>query len=60
MRYLALENVVALAVGEGGGNTHTLECGSSGVKMCKATCGIHQVEVTNYGNGKTATFKCGN
>jgi hypothetical protein len=37
---------------------HKLECGSSGVKMCKGTCGIHQVTLENYGDGKSSTFSC--
>ncbi|MDL2291704.1 NVEALA domain-containing protein [Bacteroides sp. OttesenSCG-928-F21] len=54
---LALNNIEALASNESG-NRHTLECGASGVKMCEATCGIHQVTLKAWGNGKTATMTC--
>jgi hypothetical protein len=56
---ISLANVEALATGEGGaGGSHTLNCGTAGIKMCKATCGIHQVTIENWGNGSPATFTC--
>jgi hypothetical protein len=55
---VALDNIEALATGEGVGGSHTLSCGSSGIKMCKATCGIHQVTVEAWGNGSPATLTC--
>lgn len=55
---LALANVEALAGGETGGVTHTLECGASGVKMCEAECGRCNTTLKAWGNGKTASLTC--
>jgi hypothetical protein len=55
---MALANVEALATGEGAGGSHTLSCGSTGIKMCKATCGIHQVTIEAWGNGSPTTLTC--
>jgi hypothetical protein len=52
-----LMNAEALA-NENGGTTHSLNCGSAGIKACSATCSIHQVTLTNYGNGGSSTFTC--
>jgi ethanolamine utilization microcompartment shell protein EutL len=58
---LSLANIEILAYGEPtNGTTHSLSCGSAGIKMCEGTCGIHQVTLKNYGDGKSSTFKCGN
>lgn len=54
---LVLENVEALADGETG-KTHKLKCGASGIKMCEATCGIHQITLKAWGNGGTAEITC--
>jgi hypothetical protein len=51
----SLANIEALAAGEGAGGSHTLSCGPAGIKMCKATCGIHQVTVEAWGNGSLNT-----
>jgi hypothetical protein len=55
---ISLANIEALATGEGTGGSHTLSCGPAGIKMCKATCGIHQVTLEVWGNGSPATFSC--
>ena len=55
---LNLANIEALARGEEGGTTHTLECGCSGVKMCEATCGRCNVTLKARGNGKSAKLTC--
>ncbi|MFV0346735.1 MAG: NVEALA domain-containing protein [Bacteroidales bacterium] len=52
-----LANVEALAGGESSSG-HSLTCGKGGIRMCKATCGIHQVTMENYGDGKSSTFTC--
>lgn len=53
---LSLANVEALASETT--ISHNLSCKNAGVKMCKATCGIHQVTMENYGDGKVGTFTC--
>ena len=55
---IALANVEALANGEGSGTSHTLDCGTAGIKMCRATCGKCNVTLETWGNGKTATLTC--
>lgn len=55
---LVLENIEALAGNEGTGTSHTLSCGSPGVKMCEGSCGRCNVTIKNWGNGKTATLTC--
>lgn len=55
---LNLANIEALARGEEGGTTHTLECGCSGVKMCEATCGRCNVTLKAWGNDKSAKLTC--
>ena len=56
---LILANVEALAnSNESSAVTHTLNCGSSGVKACTATCVRCNVKMTNYGDGKSSTFTC--
>jgi hypothetical protein len=58
---LSLVNIEMLAYGEpSGGTTHSLSCGNSGIKMCEGSCGIHQVTLKNYGDGKNSSFKCSN
>ena len=45
---------------DGTSSTHSLSCGKSGIKMCEATCGVHQVTMRNYGDGSPASFTCPN
>lgn len=55
---LYLANVEALAAESDNNVTHTLECESKGIKMCKATCDKHNVTLEKYGSGKTSVFTC--